>query len=330
MWRVLRLTAVVCLVAALIFGAALWWEFNWLATPGPLATARTVVIDKGQAADAVGRQLAENGIITDGWAFAPAFWLTRLDGDLRGGEYLFPAAISPQGVLDLLRSGKTVVHHLVVPEGLTTAEVLDLVARGEALFGDVVDRPGEGELWPATYAYSYGEKRQALVDQMKRLAARNLAELWAARASDLPLERPEAAVVLASIVEKETAIPAERPKVAAVLYNRIRLGMKLQVDPTVAYAVTEGRHPLDHALTKAELALDSPYNTYVVAGPPPGPIDNPGKASLEAVLKPEHSDLLYFVADGSGGHAFASTLEEHNRNVARWRQIEASRSAGAK
>jgi UPF0755 protein len=330
MGRVLRLTAIVCLVIALSFGAALWWEFNWLATPGPLATAKIVVIDKGQTPDAVGQLLVDNGIITDGFALAPAFWLTRLDGDLHGGEYLFPAAISPQGVLDLLRSGKTVVHHLVVPEGLTTAEVLDLVARGEALAGDIVDRPGEGVLWPATYAYSYGEKRQVLVDQMKRLAARNLADLWAVRASDLPLERPEQAVILASIVEKETAIPAERPKIAAILYNRIRLGMKLQVDPTVAYAVTEGRHPLDHALTKAELALDSPYNTYVVTGPPPGPIDNPGKAALEAVLKPEHSDLLYFVADGSGGHAFASTLEEHNRNVARWRQIEAARAAGAK
>ena len=330
MGRILRLIAVLGVMLAAATGAALWWGSGWLATPGPLTAAKTIVIEHGTKPDAIGRQLADEGIITHGAAFAPAFWMTRLDGDLRAGEYAFPAAISPQGVLDLLRSGKVVVHHLVVPEGLTTAEILALVEHGEALSGDVGENPGEGRLWPATYRYSFGDKRQALIEQMQRLAAKNLAELWAARDHDLPLERPEDAVTLASIVEKETAIPAERPKVAAVLYNRIRLGMKLQMDPTVAYAVTQGQHPLDHPLTRAELALDSPYNTYLVTGLPPGPIANPGLASLEAVLKPEHSDLLYFVADGSGGHAFASTLEEHNRNVAHWRQVQAERAGAGK
>jgi UPF0755 protein len=330
MGRILRLIAVIGVMLVAATSAALWWGSDWLATPGPLAEAKTIVIDKGTKPGAIGRQLADAGIITHGAAFAPAFWATRLDGDLRAGEYAFPAAVSPQGVLDLLRSGKTVVHYLLVPEGLTTAEVLALVAHGEALTGEVGESPGEGRLWPAKYRYSYGDKRQALVEDMQKLAAKNLAELWATRDPDLPLDRPEDAVTLASIVEKETAIPAERAKVAAVLYNRIRLGMKLQMDPTVAYAVTQGQHPLDHPLTRAELALESPYNTYLVTGLPPGPIANPGKASLEAVLKPEHSDLLYFVADGSGGHAFAATLEEHNRNVAHWRQVQAERAGAGK
>ena len=325
----LRLFAAACVLLAAAGGGAYWWGSNWLATPGPLAASKTLVIPKGSKPDTIGHQLEAEGVITNGFALAPAFWVTRLDGDLRAGEYAFPAAITPQGVLDLLRSGKTVVHRLVVPEGLTTAEILALVAHGEALSGAVTDNPGEGQLWPATYSYSYDDKREALVEHMKRLAQRNLSELWAERDKDLPIDTPEQALILASIVEKETAIPAERPKIAAVLYNRLRQGMKLQMDPTVAYAVTGGAHPLDHPLTKAELATDSPYNTYLNTGMPPGPIANPGRAALEAVLKPEHSDLLYFVADGTGGHAFASTLEEHNRNVAHWRQVQADRAAAA-
>jgi|HubBroStandDraft_1064217.scaffolds.fasta_scaffold00382_9 UPF0755 protein len=330
MRRIIRFIVVASFVLVAAGGVALWWSSAWLATSGPLAAAKTLVIAKGLKPEEIGSQLADAGIITHGAAFAPVFWATRFEGELRAGEYAFPASVTPQGVLDLLRAGKTVVHRLVVPEGLTSAEIQALVEHGEALAGDLAEPPGEGQLWPATYAYSYGDKRQSLIDHMKRLAAQNLTELWAGRDRSLPLDRPEEAVILASIVEKETAIPAERTKVAAVLYNRLRLGMKLQADPTVAYAVTEGRHPLDHPLTRAELDVNSPYNTYLVKGLPPGPVDNPGRASLEAVLKPEHSDLLYFVADGSGGHAFAATLEEHNRNVARWRQIEAERAAATK
>ncbi|MGB8840450.1 MAG: endolytic transglycosylase MltG [Aliidongia sp.] len=330
MRRIFRFAVALCLVLAAAAGAAVLWEIAWLAAPGPLVSGSTIVIDRGQSAGAIGRQLAQAGIITPDFAFAPAVWATRFEGVLRPGEYAFSAAITPQGVIDLLRSGKTVVHRLVVPEGLTTAEILVLVEHGEALAGDLTERPGEGRLWPATYSYSFGDKRQGLIDHMTKLAAQNLVALWSGRDADLPIDRPEQAVTLASIVEKETAIPAERPKIAAVLYNRLRLGMKLQMDPTVVYAVTEGRHPLDHPLTHAELEIESPYNTYLVKGLPPGPIGNPGRAALEAVLKPEHSNLLYFVADGSGGHAFAATLEAHNRNVAHWREVEAERAGVGK
>jgi len=182
--------------------------------------------------------------------------------------------------------------------------------------------PGEGALYPSTYFYAWGDTRQGLVDRMRHEMEHTLDQLWAARRAGLPLARKEDAVILASIVEKETAKEAERPKIAGVFYNRLRLGMKLQSDPTVIYAVTAGRGPLGRALDKADLALDSPYNTYVVDGLPPGPIGNPGRAALEAVLTPETTDALYFVADGSGGHAFSATLDAHHKNVRDWHEAQ--------
>jgi UPF0755 protein len=325
MRRGLRRVGIALLLLVLAGGGVAGWVVSWFREPGPLNVAKVIVIDRGERLEAIGVTLGDAGIIDNPGLFAPAAWLTRERGEIKAGEYAVPAAISPQGVLELLRSGKTIVHRLVVPEGLTTAEIIGLVEHGEALTDAVTSPPGEGEIEPETYFYSYGDKRQALLDRMKRAMQRSLAELWATRDPEVPLNDPEEAVILASIVEKETAIPAERPKIAAVFYNRLRLGMKLQADPTVAYAVTGGRHPLDRALAKPDLDLVSPYNTYQVKGLPPGPIANPGRAALQAVLKPDHSDALYFVADGTGGHAFAATLDEHNKNVARWRQSSGAR-----
>jgi UPF0755 protein len=325
MRRGLRLIGIMCLLLALAGGGIAVWAVSWFRAPGPLAVAKTIVIDRGARLESIGAALGDAGIIDHPPLFAPAAWLTRERGEIKAGEYAVVPAISPEGVLDLLRSGKTIMHRLVVPEGLTTAEIIGLIEHGEALSDAVTAPPGEGEIEPDTYFYSYGDKRQGLIDRMKRAQQRVLAELWAARDPEIPLYDPEEAVILASIVEKETAVPAERSKIAAVFYNRLRLGMKLQADPTVAYAVTGGRHPLDRALAKPDLDLVSPYNTYQVKGLPPGPIANPGRAALQAVLKPDHSDALYFVADGSGGHAFAATLDEHNKNVARWRQTSGAR-----
>ncbi|HVJ55761.1 MAG TPA: endolytic transglycosylase MltG [Aliidongia sp.] len=318
--RRLRLAGLVCLVLAAAAGGAGWWAFSWFRAPGPLAAPKSLVIARTGRLEPVGAELAEAGIITHPELFAAATWFTRRQGEVKAGEYAFTPGMSPEAALALLRSGKTVVHRLVVPEGLTSAEIVALVEHGEALADQITDEPGEGQLEPETYFYSYGDKRQALIDRMKRARQKQLAELWAARDPEIPLKDVEEAVTLASIVEKETSIPAERPKIAAVFYNRLRLGMKLQADPTVIYAVTGGKRPLDRALTKPDLAMESPYNTYQVQGLPPGPIGNPGRAAIEAVLKPDHSDALYFVADGTGGHAFAATLDEHNKNVARWRQ----------
>lgn len=222
----------------------------------------------------------------------------------------------------MLVDGRTVVHRVTVPEGLTSVEIVAIVAASEVLEGAVPPPPVQGALLPETYHVARGDERAAVIGRMAEAMNEALARLWPTRAPDLPLASPAEAVILASIVEKETGIAAERAKVAGVFYNRLALGMPLQSDPTVVFALTDGKMPLGRALTRDDLAIDDPYNTYKVNGLPPGPIANPGLASLEAVLKPEATDALYFVADGTGGHAFARTLDEHNRNVAKWRKLQ--------
>jgi UPF0755 protein len=298
------------------------WAMHWYEAPGPSSEARTIVLERHGTSEAIGGTLEGAGILTHVRLFMLATHLTADAGELKAGEYLFPAAISPAGILDLLRSGKTVVHRLVVPEGLTSAEIVALVTQAEAMSGDVSARPEEGSLLPETYFYSWGDKRQALVDRMHHGMTKLLADLWAARKPGLALDTPAEAVTLASIVEKETSVEAERPLIAGVFYNRLKLGMKLQSDPTVSYAITQGDHPLGRTLSHADLDLASPYNTYFAKGLPPGPIANPGRAALKAVLDPAPTDALYFVADGSGGHAFSATLDAHNKAVLHWRQLQ--------
>jgi UPF0755 protein len=313
--RFLALAAAMLVVAV---GVGAWRGLVWYHAPGPLARPVTVVLPKG--AGHLAQALADAGIIDDRLVFRVAARLTAAEGEVKAGEYAVPPAISPVDLLALIRSGRTVVHRLTVPEGLTTSQVLALVEQADALQGSVARPPAEGELFPSTYFYSYGEARQALVDQMRQTMDRTLTALWAGRHAGLPLAGPRDAVILASIVEKETALESERPKIAGVFYNRLRQGMKLQSDPTVIYALTQGRAPLGRPLDHADLATDSPYNTYAVDGLPPGPIDNPGRAALAAVLAPDSTDALYFVADGTGGHLFATTLDAHNKNVGTWRK----------
>lgn len=285
--------------------------------PGPLSEPRDVVIPRGTPTQ-VAEVLLHAGVIHDARSFRVAVALTTLDGPLHAAELAFPARASLAEVLAVLRTARPVEHRLTVPEGLTAAQIAGVMDRAEGLTGEIT-LPAEGAVLPQTYAYELGATRDSLMERAKAAMTRALDRAWAERAPDLPLARPQDMLILASIVERETARPEERPRVAAVFLNRLRRGMRLQSDPTVQYAASGGAGVLDRALTRADLELDNPYNTYRVAGLPPAPICSPGVASLQAVAWPAKSEDLYFVADGSGGHAFARTLDDHQRNVAHWR-----------
>jgi UPF0755 protein len=228
--------------------------------------------------------------------------------------------------MGVLIEGKSIAHRITAAEGLTSAMIYDIVRRNPFLAGDPSAHPLEGTLLPETYLYTRGTARKEMLDRMARAEQKLLARMWPTRSSGLPFKSPDEAVILASIVEKETALPEERPHIAAVFINRLRLGMKLQSDPTIIYGLTRG-YPLGRGIRESELAAPMPYNTYVVAGLPPTPICNPGKASIAAVLHPQVSGDLYFVANGTGGHVFTSSITEHEENVAKWRQIEKATAA---
>jgi UPF0755 protein len=291
---------------------------------GPLTAAKIVVIPKGAGVREVGTVLAANGVVENGYLFTIGSYVTGR-AFFKAGEYEFAAGISPAAAADLIDSGKVYRHKLTLPEGLTSAQIVALIDAAPSLDGTIEAEPPEGTLLPDTYFYVMGNTRQELLTRMHRAMEKALAEAWANRAPNLPLASPAEAVTLASIVEKETAKPDERPRVAGVFTERLKLGMKLQADPTVIYVMTKGGAvPMPHPLGHDDLAIESPYNTYVDKGLPPTPIDNPGIASLKAALQPDDRGELYFVADGSGGHAFAKTLDEHNKNVAKLRATQSA------
>ncbi len=320
--RLLRLTAWILVLAILGAAGLAGWGWYDYTRPGPLAASRAVVVPKGAGLDTISRLLAQAGIVRHAAVFAVGARATGIARQLRAGEFAFAPHASMDAVARHLAFGQPVMHKFTIPEGETTPEALAKLAAATGLDGPVPKDAAEGALLPETYLYTLGDSRAALVARMRRAMQATLDKLWPQRAPDLAIESEHDALVLASIIEKETAVPAERPTISAVFQNRLRKGMKLQSDPTVLFAITHGEGKLDRSLTRADLETDSPYNTYRVAGLPPGPIGNPGRAAIEAALHPAASDALYFVADGTGGHVFARTLAEHNRNVARWRKIE--------
>lgn len=317
-----RVAAVLVIVPVIGTGGVFAWGYHQFGAEGPLEAGATVVIPKGLGVEAIARQLGASGVVREPLVLSLAARLSRRAQSLKAGEYEFPAQVSPRAVLAMLEAGRTVVRRVTVPEGWTTGQVMTLLTDAPSLEGALAERPGEGTLLPETYYYSYGDSRIGLLRRMEGAMRQALDELWPQRAADLPYRTPFEALILASIVEKETGIEAERPRVAAVFINRLRRGMRLDADPTVIYALTRGAQALDRKLSHTDLAIEDPYNTYRHAGLPPGPIACPGRASLAAALNPADTKDLYFVADGSGGHAFAETLDEHNRNVARLRRLE--------
>ena len=311
---------------ALIAGGV-WVGSSAYDRPGPLATPRDVLVPHG-GPDVVAATLLDQGVIDNPTLFRAAVLVTHFSGPLHAAELAFPPAASLREVLRVLRLGRPVQHHLTIPEGLTAAQIAELIGKADALNGDM-PAVMEGNLLPETYAYERGTSRTAIFDRASAAMEKALTEAWGTRSPGLPLTSAREALILASIVERETAKPEERPRIAAVFLNRLRQGMKLQSDPTVIYGVSNGLGELDHKLTRADLDHDSPYNTYRIPGLPPGPIDSPGIAALRAVTQPAATGDLYFVADGTGGHAFSETLEGHNRNVARYRALQAGTDPAA-
>ncbi len=316
-----RIVPIVLLTGVAAAGGALYWANEAVFAPGPLAGERVVVVAKGSALKTIAGQLEDAGIVEDRRLFYAYARFKRAHRNLRAGEYSFAAGISTVDVLQQLVDGKTVLRLVTIPEGLTSFQATILVLAAEGLTGKP-EMPAEGSILPETYTYALDEERSAVVERMRQSMRETLEELWAKRADNLPVKTMEEAVILASIVEKETGLPEERRRVAAVFANRLRKGMPLQSDPTVAYAITKGARELERPLRFKDLEIKDPYNTYYAKGLPPGPICNPGRAALEAVLNPIETKELYFVADGTGGHAFARTLAEHNRNVEKWRKIQ--------
>ena len=322
--RPLALAALLLVLAACAAGA---WTYTQFDAPGPLAAAADVVVPHGGLAEVSGA-LGRDGVVARPTLFRLFAVATARNGPLRAGEFAFPAGATPRQVLAVLRTARPVQHKLTIPEGLTAAQVARLVDAADALSGDA-PVPQEGSILPETYSYERGATREQVMDRARQAMDKALQAAWDARKPGLPLANKGEALVLASLVERETAKPEERPMVAAVFLNRLALGMKLQSDPTVVYGASGGLGVLDHPITRSELDRDDPYNTYRIPGLPPGPICMPGLASLRAAIQPASTDMLYFVADGTGGHAFARTPDDHLRNVAHWRDIERAHAAPA-
>jgi peptidoglycan lytic transglycosylase G len=313
----------VIMLAIAGMGALLYHQFE---RPGPLNVSRVIAVPKGEGRIEIATRLENEGVISNRWTFIASYLLKNAfgekTGDLKAGEYEFKKNASMADVLDILTQGRAILSKLTIPEGLTSLQIIDRVRGEPDLTGDISEIPPEGSLLPDTYRYSRGIERQELVDRMQAEMQRFLAASWEKRQRDLPIKSPEEAVIFASIVEKETGRKDERDRVAGVFINRLRKGMRLQSDPTVIYGIAGGQGPLGRALTRSDLNQKTTHNTYQIDGLPPTPICNPGRSAIEATLNPAETGDLFFVADGTGGHVFSSTLKSHNAAVSNWRKVE--------
>ncbi len=311
----------------IVGGGGALWVWSAYKGLGPAQEIKQVLVGRGDGVKTIADTLSNNGVIRSKFVFMMAARATGKARLLKAGEYEFPPHMAMRDVLDKMAKGDVLVRKVTIPEGLTSWQVVQILNGNDMLSGEIAVVPPEGSLLPETYTFVRGDTRQSVIDHMGQAMTKSLESLWQGRDQTSPLSSPAEAVALASVVEKETGVASERPKIAGVFINRLQKNMPLQSDPTVIYALTQGKiedkgqGPLGRRLLTTDLESDSPYNTYKHPGLPPGPIANPGVASLAAVLKPEKNDYIYFVADGTGGHVFAATLDEHNRNVAAWRKV---------
>lgn len=306
--------------AALLAVSIMIYSFDYYIGPGPTSEEKTVVFRKGMGFVEIVDKMHDEGVIDHPRLFKA---IAVVMGDARkfkAGEYKFSPAISPKLIMDMIAEGRVVVHKITVPEGFNVRQVAELLMAEKTLEGDVPSGISEGSLLPDTYHFVYGDQRGDLIERMKKSMAMTINELWESRASDLPFETQMQALTLASLVEKETGVKSERGLVASVYINRLRKGMKLQCDPTVIYGIELEKGPMTRALTRSDLQYPTPYNTYINYGLPPGPIANPGREAIAAVLNPPDSPYLFFVATGNGGHNFSVSYGDHNKNVTSYRK----------
>jgi UPF0755 protein len=308
-------------LAALALGS-IWFAAGWV-LPGPLVKEQSVVVPAGSTLRGVARDLRAKGAIRSADAFVARARFFGSSEPVKAGEYAIPKGASGRDILALLQSGRVIHHLIVIPEGMPSILVHERLLAERNLTGTVA-LPAEGSVLPDSYAYQKAESRAAVLSRMQAAMKAYLAKAWAERSPKTVAKTPREAIILASIVEKETAVPAERPTVAGVYSNRLRQGMMLQADPTIIYPITKGK-PLGRRILRSEIAAVNDYNTYAMTGLPKGPIANPGRAAIDAVLNPAETRALYFVADGKGGHIFSETLEQQNENVRKWFEIRRQR-----
>jgi len=310
------------IVISIAVGIGLFIGKQRFEAPGPLAEDKLVNIPRGLGIRDIADLLQREGVIDQPYVFMGSVIALKARGELKYGEYQFNKEANVADVVDTITEGKVVQHAFTIPEGLTSEQIIARLLENDALTGQIKEIPREGTLLPETYKFTRGMTREQIIQRMQQAHRRVLQEVWERRMPDLPVKIPEQLVTLASIVEKETGKPDERTRVAAVFVNRLKGRMRLQSDPTIIYGLTGGKGSLGRPILKSEIEQPTPYNTYVVDGLPPGPIANPGRASLEAAANPARTKELYFVADGTGGHVFSDNYAEHQKNVARLRGIE--------
>lgn len=303
-----------------LIGGSVFTTYSQFVGEGPLPERTEVVVPRGSLKK-IADFLHKQGIIASPSIFVLGVRASGNTHKIKSGEYSIPRRASAKMVMDILVSGQTYIRRVVIPEGLTSAQIVEILNNAKGLVGIISQTPKNGTLLPETYHYSYGDTKEGIIVRMQNAMKRVIDAEWENRADNLPLKSKQEAIILASIVEKETSKDAERAMVAGVFINRLNKKMRLQSDPTVIYAVTDGRLDLNRSLKKKDLKIQHPYNTYVIPALPAGPIGNPGKEAIKAVLNPAQTDALYFVATGRGGHAFAKTLKEHNKNIQNWLKV---------
>jgi len=334
MVRFFNLLMTLAILGVVGFIGLIWYSDKTFDAPGPLKKVATIEVRRGATFTSIIPELEAKHIIPRQGPlriFIRGVSSANKTSALKAGEFALQPGMSMRQVMNHLTEGRSIQHTVTLPEGWTSYQIMERVQFSDILQGDLPPIPAEGSLLPSTYAFLRGTTRQEAVEHMQEAQRKALADIWANRADDLPLKTPQELVILASIVEKETGLAEERPHVASVFINRLRKGMKLESDPTIVYGMFGGKgKPKDRPIYRSDIRRPTPYNTYVIPALPPAPIANPGIEAMKAVAHPIASDDLFFVADGTGGHAFAVTVQQHNANVAKWRKIEAERKKQAK